>query len=356
VTSPIRIGIIDDGVGSRDAAASGDGGAVYKQLELDMQLAVDKVAGEGRLDRPVEFVHAEGIGLPSGTAFAVEQAVATLVAQGVLLIVGPGTGDNAIVATPLADRYEMPMINWSASERARSQWMFHLQVGSHEDESILMARYLAAHGLRRVGVVYDRSPIGRRHVEFLAEEGELLDVNVSTRVAIHPLETDASGVVGGLREQGVDGLVYMGLGWAGREVARARTALGWDVPRIMNAAGMRGADPDYARDIDGWAYPDMYSDDNELLAHLRSSLGDDRRRVGGLAFGYDMGQLVAEGIARAPELTRSGIKDGLEHIKLVRAAEGHEGTTLGFGKWERGALKGRYLVLREWRATQSVQL
>ncbi|HKA03288.1 MAG TPA: ABC transporter substrate-binding protein [Acidimicrobiales bacterium] len=356
MTSPIRIGIIDDGVGSRDAAASGDGGAVYKQLELDMQLAVDKVAGEGRLDRAVEFVHAEGIGLPSGTAFAVEQAVATLVGEGVLLIVGPGTGDNAIVATPLADRYETPMINWSASERARSQWMFHLQVGSHEDESILMARYLAAHGLRRVGVVYDRSPIGRRHVEFLAEECELLGVNVSTRVAIHPLETDASAIVGGLRDEGVDGLVYMGLGWAGREVARARAALSWEVPRIMNAAGMRGADPDYARDIDGWAYPDMYSDDNELLAHLRSSLGDDRRRVGGLAFGYDMGQLVAEGIARAPELTRSGIKDGLEHIKLVRAAEGHEGTTLGFGKWERGALKGRYLVLREWRATQSGQL
>jgi branched-chain amino acid transport system substrate-binding protein len=342
VTSAIRIGIIDDGVGSRDAAASGDGGAVYKQLELDMQLAVDKVTGEGRLDRPVEFVHEEGIGLPSGTAFAVEQATAALVAQGVLLIVGPGTGDNAIVATPLADRYELPMINWSASERARSEWMFHLQVGSHEDESILMARYLATHGLQRVGVLYDRSPIGRRHVDFLAEECELLDVNVSTRLAIHPLATE--------------GLVYMGLGWAGREVARARTSLGWEVPRIMNAAGMRGADPEYARDIDGWAYPDMYSDDNELLQSLRTSLGDDRRRVGGLAFGYDMGQLVAEGIARAPELTRSGIKDGLEHIKLVRAAEGHEGTSLGFGKWERGALKGRYLVLRQWRDTVSIEL
>jgi branched-chain amino acid transport system substrate-binding protein len=356
VTSAIRIGIIDDGVGSRDAAASGDGGAVYKQLELDMQLAVDKVTGEGRLDRPVEFVHEEGIGLPSGTAFAVEQATAALVAQGVLLIVGPGTGDNAIVATPVADRYEMPMINWSASERARSEWMFHLQVGSHEDESILMARYLAAHGLRRVGVLYDRSPIGRRHVDFLAEECELLDVNVSTRVAIHPLATEATALVTALRDQDVDGLVYMGLGWAGREVARARTALGWDVPRIMNAAGMRGADPEYARDIDGWAYPDMYSDDNELLQSLRAALGDDRRRVGGLAFGYDMGQLVAEGIARAPELTRSGIKDGLEHIKLVRAAEGHEGTSLGFGRWERGALKGRYLVLREWRDTVSVEL
>jgi len=40
----------------------------------------------------------------------------------------------------------------------------------------------------------------------------------------------------------------------------------------------------------------------------------------------------------------------------VRAAEGHEGTSLGFGKWERGALKGRYLVLRQWRDTVSIEL
>ena len=111
-----------------------------------------------------------------------------------------------------------------------------------------------------------------------------------------------------------------------------------------------------SRDIDGWVYPDMYSDDNVLLSELRASLTEDRRRVNALAFGYDMGQLVAEGIARAPELSREGIKDGLEHIKVMRAAEGHEGTTLGFGRWERGALKGRYLVLRQWRDTKTVEV
>ena len=246
------------------------------------------------------------------------------------------------------------MINWSASERARGEYMFHLQVGSHEDESILMARYLADLGLKRVGVLYDRSPIGRRHMEFLEQEADLLGVNVSTRKAVAPLATDVTDDVAALRDEGVEGLVYMGLGWVGRDIAKARTALGWEVPRIMNAAGMRGADPDYAHDIDGWVYPDMYSDDNVLLSQLRASLTEDRRRVNALAFGYDMGQLVAEGIARAPELSREGIKDGLEHIKVMRAAEGHEGTTLGFGRWERGALKGRYLVLRQWRSGVSV--
>jgi hypothetical protein len=29
---------------------------------------------------------------------------------------------------------------------------------------------------------------------------------------------------------------------------------------------------------------------------------------------------------------------------------------LGFGRWDRGALKGRYLVLRQWRDGDSVEL
>ena len=356
MTDPVLVGIIDDGVGSRDSKAEGDNQGHYHQLEMDMRLAVDAVARQGRLDRDIAFVHAEGIGLPSGTAFAVEQAVEELVRQGVLLIVGPATGDNAIAVTHLADRHETPMINWAASERARSEWMFHLQVGSHENESILMARYLAERGLRRVGVIYDRSPIGRRHMSFLEEECELVGVNAGTRFAVSPMATDVRDEVAALQRDGVDALVYMGLGWAGREVAKARTALGWEVPRVMNAAGMRGADPAYARDIEGWVYPDMYSDGNVLLNELRAQLKEERRRLGGLAFGYDMGQLVAEGVARATELTRWGVRDGLERIKLVRAACGYEGTTLGFGRWEREALKGPYLVLRQWIDGESVEV
>jgi len=353
---PALIGIIDDGVGSPESSESGDESGRYRQLEEYMTMATQVVAASGRLDRVVTFVHADGIGLPSGTAFAVEQAVRELVEQGVLLIVGPATGDNAIAVTYLADRYETPMVNWAASERARSDWMFHLQVGSHENESILMARQLAVLGLRNVGVIYDRSPIGRRHMSFLEEECELLGVGCGSRIPIAPLATSALEEVGSLQRHDLDGLVYMGLGWAGREVARARTALGWDVPRVINAAGMRGADPDYARDIEGWVYPDMYSDGNELLNEIRSSMGPDTPGSGGLAFGYDMGQLVAEGIARADELTRSGVRGGLERIKLVRAASGREGTTLGFGRWEREGLKGDYLVMRQWIDGRSVEV
>src|SRR6185295_9607877 len=129
--------------------------------------AVDELIAAGRLDRDVEFIHSFGLGLPSGTAAAVERAFTELVEQDVLVVVGPAIGDNALVATPVAERYRVPAVNWAGSERARSEYMFHLQVGSHEDESLVLARHLAAIGTRRVGVVHDRSPIGRRHVDFL---------------------------------------------------------------------------------------------------------------------------------------------------------------------------------------------
>lgn len=351
-TAPLRVGILEDG--EHEGESAGD--SVYRRMAADMQLAVDVLVAEGRLDRPVEFVHERGVGLPGGTAHAVEQAFARLVEAGVLVIAGPAIGDNAIVATPLADRYRIPAINWSASERARGDYMFHLQVGSHEDESILLARYLADHGAHRVGVVFDRSPIGRRHVAFFEQECEIIDLRIGAREPIAPLAERADDQVAAAIDGGVDALVYLGLGWAGREVARAATARGWDGTRVMNAAGMRGVDPAFGADIDGWVYPDMHSDANRVLQALRERTGDQRRHAASLAFGFDMGQLVAEGLARSDEYSREGVRAGLERVKVVPAAEGKDGTLLGFGRFDRGALKGHYLVLRQWRDGQSVEL
>ena len=108
--------------------------------------------------------------------------------------------------------------------------MFHLQVGSHEDESIVLARHLGALGAERVGVVYDRSPIGRRHLSFLQTEAEVLGIRVAASSTVPPLADDAeveTGVVVGI---GVDAFVYLGLGLAAPAVARALTAYGWDGP------------------------------------------------------------------------------------------------------------------------------
>jgi ABC-type branched-subunit amino acid transport system substrate-binding protein len=351
MAAPILVGVLHDMV---DPA--GDGASTGDNAEVMMRLAIDDCIRSGRLDRDVEFVHATGFGLPEGTAFAVAQAFAELVDQGVVMIVGPAIGDNALVATPLADRARVPTINWAGTERARGEFMFHLLVGSHADAGVRPARHVASRAAGRVGVVFDRSPIGRRYLAFFEAECEALGLDVSARVSIAPLADDATREVASVRASGAEALVYLGLGLVGTEVAGARREAGWDVPAAMNTAGLRGHDPVYARAIDGWTYVDMVADDNPVLARVRARLGADAPPGMTPAVGYDLGQLVAEGLARAPELTADGVHDGLELVKQVPAAEGRAGTTLGFGHWDRGALHGAYLVLRRWHDAASVEI
>ncbi len=347
MAKPIRIGLLNDM--ADQAPGPGD-------LEPWLQLAIDDVTAAGRLDRPVEWVKAYGLGLPGGTAAAVEHAFAELAAQDVLMIVGPAIGDNALVATPLAERYRLPTLNWAGAERGRGDYMFHLQVGSHEDESLVIARHLHALGCRRIAVIYDRSPIGTRHFRYLQEEAELLGLRISGAATLSPLAEVAEAEVAELLAAQPDGFVYLGLGISALAPARALTASSWQGPRIMNTAGIRGMDPAFAAIIDGWRYIDMYSDSNRTLAAIRARRGLPVEESLSLAKGHDIGRLVAEGLARAGELTREGVKHGLEQIKWLPAAEGHDGTLLGFGLQDRGALHGRYLVIRQWLSGRSVEV
>lgn len=241
------------------------------------------------------------------------------------MIVGPAIGDDALVATPLADRYRIPTINWAGTERARSEYMFHLQVGSHEDESIVIARHLLAGGIRRVGVVFDRSPIGRRYLSFLLAEADVLGIKVAATSAVSPLAEDAEAEAAPVLEGGIDGLIYLGLGLAAPAVARAATAHGWDGPRAMNTAGMRGYSPEFGEAIEGWTYVDMHSDANATLAELRRRMNLTVDSGAGPAYGFDVGRLVAEALARAPERTRDGLKDGLEQGEVVARGRGLRG-------------------------------
>lgn len=348
MVAPVRVGVLGD---MADGPAPGEAEPGILRF---VRLAVDDAVAAGRIDREVEFVAEYGLGLPSGTAAAVEAAYERLANRDVLAVIGPAIGDNALVTTPLADRFGIPTINYAGTERGRSEWMFHLQVGSHEEEPVVIARFLSRKGAGSVAVVYDRSPIGRRYLGFLVAECEVLGIRVTSTVGIGPLAEDAAAEVAALRATGADSVVYLGLGLAARPVALEIRAAGWDVVRVMNTAGLRGQAPDFGRDIDGWHYVDMFADDNSTLAALLQRLGGGRGSAGP-AFGYDLGRLVAEGLARATELTRGGVREGLEQAKWLPAAEGYEGTLLGFGHHDRGALHGRYLVLRQWVDGESIQ-
>jgi len=344
----IRVGVLNDMANSA-AEAQGD---VTEWLEREVRA----VQAAGRLDVEVEFVKSYGLGLPAGTAEAVERAYMELVRQDVVMIAGPAIGDNALIATPIVEREKVPTINWAGAERGRSEWMFHLQVGSHEDESLVMARHLKAIGADGVAVVYDQSPIGTRHLKYLEDEGRIIGLEVVAMEAISPLCEDASAQVAKVLKANPNGFVYLGLGLSAPAVAQPLAATGWQGPRIMNTAGLRGYHGEFAKAIDGWIYVDMHSDGNTTLQKVMAELGLAKEQAVWAAVRHDFGRLVAEGLARATDLTREGVKTGLEQVKWLPAAEGMEGTTLGFGIQDRGALHGRYLVLRQWVGGRTVEV
>jgi ABC-type branched-subunit amino acid transport system substrate-binding protein len=272
------------------------------------------------------------------------------------MIVGPAIGDNALIATPLADHYRIPTINWAGAERARSEWMFHQQVGSHEDESLVIARHLKAVGARRLGVIYDQSPIGTRHLAYLEDEAARIGQEIVATQAVSPLAQDCAGEVEAVLEAQPDGFVYLGLGLSAAPVAAALTASGWQGPRVMNTAGLRGYHGDFAQVCEGWRYVDMHSDANRTLQARLAELDLPPEHALAVAKGHDLGRLVAEGLARAPDYSCEGVKLGLEQVKWLPAAEGEDGTLLGFGIQDRGALHGRYLVMRQWLGGKSIEV
>ena len=314
----IRIGVLHD-------FPIGDEGRSFEDFA---RRGMRHVTDGDRLSEDIEFVHAVGLGLPmpGGTAHAVEDAFAHLLDEGVVAILGPAVSDDTLVAQPLADRARIPCINYTGSDETRSEYMFQFQIGSLEDEPSFLADNLARRGLRRVALVRDRSYVGRRMADFFEEACAVEGISLVAR-------------------QEADAVVSLGM-W---DPAIALAAEGVDVPVVANSALIYGhLDRDAARAWDGWAYPDTISDENPLYLSLGRDVGP------GTAGRYDMGRLLAEGLARARVLTGPGVMDGLERVKSLPAASGEPGTLMGFGRCDRGALKGRYLVIRTWRAGRSV--
>jgi ABC-type branched-subunit amino acid transport system substrate-binding protein len=312
------------------------------------------LAAAPALDREVEFVTRHAAGLPGGSAHHVETAFAEVVEAGVLAVVGPSISDNGLVVRDLADAARVPCINYTGGERTRSEWMLHYQVGSLEEEPLVLLENLAARGLRSAALLHDASPVGRRYAECFSAGAPSRGVDVLASIPVPPLSEDASEQVARARRSEPQALVYLGLGVAARATAVAVEAADWDVPVVANSALMFGyGRKDWRAGWDGWVYVDTVADDNPQRAALKEQAPKVAAGPIGVA-AYDIGQLLGHALANAQHLTGAGALDALENVKRLPATSGHAGTTMGFGTYDHGALKGPFLVLREWRDGRTV--
>ncbi len=344
--TPIRVGVLYD-------FPQGDGGALFERA---LRLGLDDATQHRPLDRPLDLVAKHARGLPLGSEHELVTAFDELAATGVLAIVGPSISDNCLLAAPRADAHQVPSINYSGGERTRSAWMFHYQLGSLEEEPVVLAERLATRGFRRAAVIYDQSPVGRRYFDRFDAALSRHGIDLAASRAISALADTLGDTVRSLRASGADCLVYFGLGMASHAVAVALADEGWTVPVVANSALMFGyIRPAWRDGWAGWEYLDQIADDNPQ--RLRLAELDAPAAAGPIGCtAYDIGRLLGTAVSHAEHLTRGGVAEALRGVKLLPATTGHPGTLMGFGHYDHAALKGRYLVLREWKDGRSLQV
>ncbi len=335
--TPIFIGLLYD-------FPQGDEGVGF---ELGLRLGIESVYNAENA-RPVEFMRAHVRGLPIGSEHEVVAGFRALVETGALMIVGPAISDNALITAPLADQYRIAAINYSGGERTRSKYMLQIQLGSLEEEPAFIAQRLLERGFDSVAVIFDDSPVGRRYYESFEAARSRLSISVTAAQAISPLSTDIEATVASLRTGNPDALVYFGLGLASRAVALALEALSWNVAVVANSSLMFGyVRPDWRDGFRGWEYVDTIADSNPVRQALAAVSPSTAATPTGCA-AYDIGVLIGAALTHCSHLTRVGLMNALYTAKRLPAVTGMSGTTMGFGNFDHGALKGEFLVLREW--------
>jgi ABC-type branched-subunit amino acid transport system substrate-binding protein len=317
-----------------------------------IQLKLDEVnAASGVEGRQVEMVLEEAAGAHDGLPENLVGAYHRLIAdREVIGVIGPGITDNCLVLVDDVQRAKVPTICWPGSEDCRGEWYFQFQVGSFADETLYLARGLRADGHRRIGVLQTRTT-GMYYFRHFEREARFLDLVIAGKEYASVHERDVTRQLTALRDLNPDAILFLGMGEPTQAFCRDCHRMGWSVPRFGNIAFLGIAQlPEAALGpFEGVIWVDQYEPRNPTLqafqAKYRARYGVQPFAIPQPGAGWDMATLMVEGLKRAPNLSRAGLKEGLESVKQIPACTGGVHPTMGFCKWDRQALKGPDLMM-----------
>jgi branched-chain amino acid transport system substrate-binding protein len=360
VREPHRVAIIQDwGVGLQP---------LYDQYDAT-QLAFEEAHESGLLDRPVELKVVEVEGLPYARATTLLDAVDAAVREfQPIAIIGPHTSENVPIINPYAERVGIPFIAMCGGLELAGPWTFLTPNGTFPDEAVLMVDHAVdVSGASRIGVIREDNLLGDEYAAYIKSRAHLRGASIVADVAVGSfIDADVAAVaVAAMREAGAQAYMYVGFGanaFAVLGASQKFAADGYDAARITMSIFMgtiEGLAP-YVGLIDnfeGWVGVDQFDERNvtftSMLDRFEKRFG--RRPVHCYtAQGYDMGNVVAHGLARAKPHSREGLRRGLETVRRLDAAAGGPGNHISFGRYDHRGYKGEYIVMRQIRDGMNV--
>jgi ABC-type branched-subunit amino acid transport system substrate-binding protein len=343
MSDAIRIGLLRDVVG-----AGHDFGGNATRLAID-----DANARGGVQGRPVELA-VRAVERAAGThdnVAAAQAAWRELVHdEQVLGLIGPSTTPVALAVHQEVEATGVPAIHWAGTDQACGDWHFQFQAGYLPDEGPALAYLMAREGRRRVFCFRGEGGYGAAYLEPFLRAAEPLGLTIAGETAIPFGAQDLRAEVAAARASEADAVVAMGLFGAGLPLARAIREAGWSVACHGNCgfALIAALSAEARETLSGWVSTDMFDPHNgtnrKLLDAYAARYGV-RPASASAAFGYDLARLMLEGLRLAPELTRAGLRRGLEQVRALPAATGGAGSWMAFGAHDRLALKGPRLFV-----------
>jgi ABC-type branched-subunit amino acid transport system substrate-binding protein len=339
---PIKFGVL------HDAPAINPQNPLFHGLAIKL----DEVNGAGGVQgRKIELVYeaANGAhdGLPENAAAGWKRLAANPEVVGIF---GPGITDNVLACVETVNAGRAPTIQWSGSDKGRSEWMFHYQAGSLQDEPVYLAQLMARLGHKRVGLLQTEGPVGDQYYDAFRIAARPRGLEIVAHQFAHVHATDVTPQLRRLREAKPDCLLFLGMQEPTLAFGQGIRALRWDIPRFSNIAMLAvGRSPADARMNEGIVWVDQYDTRNPVLRRLNAAYEKRYKRPAPLVFthgiGYDMMTLMAEGLRLAPNLSRAALKAGLEQVRQLPCALGGMNPVMGFGPWDRAAIKGPDLLM-----------
>jgi branched-chain amino acid transport system substrate-binding protein len=359
VREPHRVAIFQDwGVGVQP---------IYDQYDATA-LAFEEATASGLLDRPVELKVVEYEGLPFGRISDARAALAELVEEwNPIALIGPHQSENIIALKPDIERWQIPTVVMSGTMAAAGPWTFMTPNGTFTDESMIMVDWLVDQGVQRLGIIREDNLLGDEYAREIRIHAKARGVAVASDIILGSFidEADAHSAMKTLQTSDAQGYVYAGFGANAFQVLDASKVAaknGYDVPRITMSIFMGsipgigyGLTPDR---FEGWVGVDQYDERNPAFMAMLDRFAarfDGRRPMHCYtAQGYDMGNALAHGIARAKPLSRDGVRVGLESVRRVPATAGGANNVISFGPYDHRGYKGDYITLRRVRNGDNV--